>query len=83
MKYIDITIRRNSDSVTRVRRWPWNQPVSTFWWGPDGNMGCDCNRALEFHRAAGEPAGDPECSDGKFTVLSIIDDLGVLHYSEK
>jgi len=56
-----------------------------FLW-EQGNYSCDCNRAIFFARAAGEPDGtdeDPEiefarCSDGRFRVKLIAEDGRVL-----
>lgn len=43
---------------------------SPFWW-TDGNMGCDCNRELEFSR--GKPVDDfSPCGDTRYTIESII-----------
>lgn len=42
-----------------------------FWW-TEGNMGCDCNRELEWRRAKDEEIPDDfdyECGDGRFSVL--------------
>lgn len=60
---------------------PWGEG-STYHW-TDGNMGCDCNRALEFWRAQ-HPAAtleeepDFECGDGKYRV-TIRNDDRILH----
>lgn len=51
-----------SDAVNPQEQWP------PFIW-TDGNYSCDCNRALFFARAKGEP--DPEeipCGESKFRV---------------
>ena len=47
---------------------------SIYWWS-EGNMGCDCNRELEFLRAGNEETDDSfenaECSQGRYTVVGI------------
>ena len=58
-------IQRTSDSA--IRRCPqacaW-QEGSWFWWA-DGTYSCDCNRHLEFERAAGHsPAMDEDIPCG-------------------
>lgn len=60
---------------------PWTE-ASEFWW-EEGNMSCDCNRALEFARAVGED--DPEgreCGHTEFRIVSIKSQSGELLYSE-
>ncbi|MHC4370403.1 MAG: hypothetical protein ACYSW8_22560, partial [Planctomycetota bacterium] len=46
---------------------------SDFWW-TDGNMGCDCNRHLEFERAGGEDPDldDAVCGSDLYSVIEII-----------
>lgn len=59
---------------------PWEEG-SEFWW-KDGNMACDCNRATDFARAAGQVDENHGCSDGEFRVVSIKSPDGKLLYSE-
>jgi len=49
-----------------------------FWW-TDGNMGCDCNRSMDFDRAKGIKIDDPldenpryKCGSDRFTIEKII-----------
>lgn len=57
---------------------PW-EGWTTFYW-EDGNMSCDCNRALYFFgRKEGDNYG---CGDGDFLVISIKDNAGSTLYSE-
>lgn len=72
-----VTIRRVADGVEVQRIWDleWE---SAFWWS-DGNMGCDCNREMEFLRGLGwdEEAiwrNGHECGSSRFVVS--ITDLG-------
>ena len=43
-----------------------------FWW-TEGNMGCDCNRKIQFDLAgnshAETPGQDHPCSEGKYSAL--------------
>ena len=66
--------------ATGIERWtpPYDLPWHEFWW-MEGNMACDCNRRVEFARAAKgpRPADDPhlnkllggECGDGAYLAL--------------
>lgn len=70
-----VAIRKNATGEVRLREMPydWRKPDGSddlLWW-TDGNFGCDCNRELEFERAAG---GDPgldevECGNEAYSVL--------------
>ena len=43
---------------------------SDYMWR-EGNYRCDCNRALFFARAGGEPEpDDPPCGEGRFVIVS-------------
>lgn len=71
----DVLIRRNSDGEIRRRTLTDLEWIDAdiYWW-TDGSFGCDCNRFLEFERAAG---GDPEletavCGNSAYTVLKVI-----------
>lgn len=59
---------------------PWAEG-SEFWWS-DGNMSCDCNRAMDFARAGGEENEDHGCGDGEFRIVGIKSQDGRLLYSE-
>jgi len=66
-----VVIVRNSDGAQIVDvpshkpRYTW---ADEFWW-TEGNMGCDCNRALCWTRAHGEPDADDECGHSRFHVI--------------
>lgn len=67
-----VTIRRVADGLVRVVddtaiRGGWR-----FQWG-ENNYSCDCNRALFFARAAGEPDPEIDCSEGLYVVERITD----------
>jgi hypothetical protein len=63
-----------------VRRMPlakasgldWTEEGSDYMWS-EGNYACDCNRALFFARAAGEPDPDRPCGDSAFGVRILVD----------
>lgn len=75
----EVEIRNNSTGEIRTRYMDLNWDGSLYWW-TEGNMGCDCNRELEWVRAGGPgPADDPhwnnldpECGESRFTVLRAI-----------
>ncbi len=75
-----VRIKNNATGEIRVSRvidLPWEEH-SDFWW-LEGNMGCDCNREVEWRRAGGEIIDDvcsPECSDGRFCVIDATLDDG-------
>lgn len=66
-----VVIRRNSDGLTRVcpQQHDWDGADGDWFWWSEGNMSCDCNRALEFARAGGEPEPEVMCGDVLFDVL--------------
>lgn len=77
---LTIRLRRVSDGLERdvIERWYSFVPEGrgdlvgsiTFQW-LEGNYSCDCNRALFFARAAGEPEPeDRPCTDDQFVVVS-------------
>ena len=52
---------------------------SEYWWS-EGNMSCDCNRALEFDRAGGTPdkvawEKDRPCGDGAYVIVDLTGDV--------
>lgn len=51
---------------------PWDDVAQYLW--TDGNLGCDCNRQLQFDQAAGKrtPLGDTHCSDGRFLIVKVV-----------
>ena len=72
----EVQIRNNATGEVRAcsmgPRMEWNDG-SMFWW-TDGNFGCDCNRALEWHRAGGIELGDEvlECGHDAFTAIEAV-----------
>ena len=62
-------IQRVADGVVRVcpQFSPWGD-ADAIWW-ENGNMSCDCNREIQFARAAGENNPSVMCGDGRFRVL--------------
>lgn len=58
---------------------PWEDSHEFLW--SDGNYGCDCNRALFFARAHGEPDPGIECGESRFKVR-ITDDAGKVLYAD-
>ena len=78
-----VKLQRNSDGkiVDSVQEFEW-QESSEFWWS-DGNMGCDCNRHLEFERALGnEPEKHYKCGITDYKILSITIPNGEVVYEE-
>lgn len=69
-----IKLKRNSDGlvVNIPYRWHYEQESLIFYW-LEGNMGCDCNRYLEFERGLGNDpdVGSAQCSKGKYGLISI------------
>ena len=49
--------RRNGDRKVVEESLDWHGP---FWWSPDGNAGCDCNRSVMMYRD--DPAKHLGCS---------------------
>lgn len=83
MRYA-VEIRRNADGVVRSVNEEcgdgadeWDRPhwcSREFWWS-EGNGGCDCNRALFFARAAGEPEDwERGCGDTEYSVRMTLED---------
>ena len=65
-------IQRVVDGIVRVcpQSTPWGDGDDGSWgWWADGNMSCDCNREIQFARAAGDNKPAIRCSDGRFRVL--------------
>ena len=59
----------------------WTEDDAYQW--SDGNMSCDCNRALEFHKVLGlpEPADRP-CGQTVYSVRVTCVDTGMVLYSD-
>lgn len=74
-----VAIRKNETGEVRKyqRESEWSDHTH-FWWRRDGgNLGCDCNRELEWLRA-GQPLGDetiddvePECGESRYDIMYI------------
>lgn len=68
-----VRIKNNATGEIRSSRQfdiPWEEHSDFMWL--EGNMGCDCNRDMEWRRAGGEVIEDImafECSDGRFRVI--------------
>lgn len=75
-----VFIRCNATGEVRESKQELDWGESTEFWWTDGNMGCDCNRELEFVRAGGPgPSHDPhwndlqtECGDSRYSALYAI-----------
>jgi hypothetical protein len=54
-----VAIRNNTTGETRIHvdSFDWDDAADYLW--TEGNFCCDCNRALLFARAGGDP--DPKC----------------------
>lgn len=80
-------IRRIADGAERVYVLPlqWRETAETGFWYSDGNMGCDCNRALSFARAGGESTDDldVECGDNAFALLEVRDARGLVYAEDE
>ena len=67
-------IRKNETGEVRFcpQYTQWNEKAGIWWWSA-GNMGCDCNRELEFRRAGNEDedADKVKCGKSRYTVLGI------------
>jgi len=73
-----VHITRVADEETRTIDLPWTGSEGDDYMWSEGNYACDCNRALFFARANGEP--DPKilwCSRGKYRVKVVVDDQTV------
>jgi hypothetical protein len=74
MRY-KVEIKNNETGEVRTRDMRdilWHE--YSDWWWTEGNFGCDCNRHLEFERAAGtEPDFDSAaCGHEKYTAIKAI-----------
>lgn len=67
-----VTIRKNDTGEERSFQQDdeW-QEHSDFMW-TEGNYACDCNRAIFFAEAGGEDEPEVTCSDGKYSIVSIV-----------
>lgn len=78
-------IRRNADSVVRDYPTTWDVvdefEVDEYLWS-EGNYSCDCNRALFFARAGGEPDPVRPCGEVAFSVQIVGTDGKVLYQDD-
>jgi len=71
-----VAIRKNETGEVRLRNYDYDwfkyESSDLFWW-TEGNMSCDCNRYLEFERAAGvEPDSCyAPCGETAYSVLYV------------
>jgi hypothetical protein len=71
-KYV-VGIRKNETGEVRFcpENLDWNEETSLGWWA-HGNMSCDCNRDLMFHRQTKpEYDEDTPCGEIRYTVVGI------------
>lgn len=84
MKY-DIHITEVATGITRIYHHnddpDWERIDGDYVW-PDGNYGCDCNRALFFARAGGEEDIDIECGEERFSVCITARETGEVLYRD-
>ena len=72
-KVVKYLIKNNKTGAERIKScdldwFEGDEGNSLFWW-TEGNMGCDCNRALAFARAADEDEPkNPSCGDTGFSI---------------
>lgn len=74
-----VTLKRNSDGEVRVheekQEWTFvslfsNEISDSYFWWTEGNMACDCNRALCFHKDAPDDWNFP-CGDTEYSLVEI------------
>lgn len=71
-------ILKENETGRVVEYWDeiFDDEIGEFMW-LEGNFACDCNRALCFARALGEPDPEPiPCSMSKYTAIKAILDDG-------
>lgn len=83
---ISVDIRNNETGVVRrtadtLLLDDGEQQPSLYIW-EEGSYSCDCNRALLFARAAGEPEPDLTCSGGRYSVRISDPKTGRVLYQE-
>ena len=79
-------IRCNATGEVREREstmfwWHRDDALGTFIWS-GGNFACDCNRAMFFADAKGEPDPNVECANGAFSVQIKNAKTGEVFYDE-
>jgi hypothetical protein len=67
-----VGIRENATGDVRFCPETMEWPETGLWWYSQGNMGCDCNRELDFRRQT-EPDfdEDTECGHTRYTIVGI------------
>lgn len=65
---LTVEIRRNADGAIRTHAdsGPWDDANEYGW--TEGNFSCDCNRALFFARAVGDPDPNIPCGDDGYSI---------------
>lgn len=82
MSTLRVTITRKSDGLARTYAEEDDGFALDFQWR-EGDYACDCNRALFFARAGGEPDSvDPKCGEGAYHV-TITDDASAIVYQDR
>lgn len=84
-----VEIMRNSDGVIRHDKdgWEWDVErkdsfdVDSFFLWSDGNFACDCNRAMFFAHAGGDPDPSVSCGMALYSV-QIRDPNGLVVYKD-
>lgn len=67
-----VTLERVSDGIRREASDEYENVEQAEYLWTEGNWACDCNRALAFARAAGEPDPEPRpCGSVAFRAVSI------------
>jgi hypothetical protein len=69
-----VAIKNNSTGEIRLCSQDLDWDESSFFWWTQGNMGCDCNRELEFYRARGVELEEVWCGEGRYSVCFVLVD---------
>jgi hypothetical protein len=77
--HAEITCVATGETRVRVQETVSLKHIDYIW--SEGNYSCDCNRGLEFARAAGEEDPDHECGDELYHV-KLIDRDGDCIYED-
>jgi hypothetical protein len=87
-RWVEVIARIHDNQTGEVREFATHEalnpgeerPNDCGWSG--GNYSCDCNRALFFARAKGEPDPDFECGESRYTVQLLNPVDGAIYYDE-
>jgi hypothetical protein len=94
---IYITLRENDSGIVKKIQCESDYESVYEYWGRDheaakeaiifyyteGNMGCDCNRKLDFYDHKIDAENEAPCTEGKYDLLKIeSDELGVIYDPE-